>query len=237
MIVELERPSISPAMTRLSALSPMDDGARRAVEQAIERARKIASRRELVTEGREVREPLLLLRGWAARVRILGDGRRQILNFVVPGDLIGLCAQDRPIAPSTIVAITPVVVCAAPDAATSPALAQAYAVGAAREEAYLLAQIARLGRLNAHERITDLLLELLDRLQLAGLATRGRFELPLTQETLADALGLTAVHVNRMIQQARRAGELTWQSKEITIHDPATLARQVGHLTVKVTAD
>lgn len=237
MIAEELRHLDAPAVLRMEALTPLDPVARQALQAAVARSRKIAPRRELMIEGREIRETLLVVRGWAARVRILGDGRRQIMNFTLPGDLVGLCAQDRPVASATIVAMTPVSVCTAPDVSISPALAQAYAISRARDEAYLLAQIARLGRFNAHERIADLFLELLERLEMAGLAGQGRFVLPLTQEVLADALGLTAVHVNRMLQQARRAGELSWQSKELVIHDPAALARQVCRVPVKVTAD
>lgn len=235
MIAEDYRHIDAPALRRLEALAPLDQTARQALQAAIARSRKIAPRRELMIEGREVKETLLVVRGWAARIRILSDGRRQIMNFTLPGDLVGLCGQENPVSSATIIAMTPVAVCTAPDIAAAPALAQAYAVSRAREEAYLLAQIARLGRLNAHERIADLFLELLERLEFAGLASHGRFVLPLTQEVLADALGLTAVHVNRMLQQARRAGELSWQSKELVIHDPAALARQVGRAPVRVT--
>lgn len=231
---DVERAADSAALTRFERLARLNGDARAVLRLAAERSRRIPPRRELQVEGHAIREPLLVLKGWAARIRILSDGRRQITNFTLPGDLVGLYGHDRPVASSTIVALTPVMVCAAPDAADLPALAQAYAVSAAHDEAYLLAQIARLGRLNAHERIADLLLELLDRLTLAGLADAGRFGLPLTQETLADALGLTAVHVNRMLQQARRAGELSWQAKEMVIHDPVALARQVGRVPVQV---
>ena len=74
--------------------------------------------------------------------------------------------------------------------------------------------------------------------QLSGLpATQGRsYELPITQETLADALGLTAVHVNRMLQAARRAGDLIWSTRSMTIPDPQQLARKVGRSPVRVLA-
>ncbi|KQT32893.1 cyclic nucleotide-binding protein [Sphingomonas sp. Leaf412] len=234
MTIDLDGITDNAALARLCALVPLDEAGRNAVRLASERSRRIMPRREVQVEGSAIREPLLVLRGWAARIRILSDGRRQITNFTLPGDLVGLYRHDRPVASSTIVALTPVTVCTAPDASASSTLGQAYAVSAAHDEAYLLAQIARLGRLNAHERIADLLLELLERLGMAGLATQGRFGLPLTQETLADALGLTAVHVNRMLQQARRAGEISWQAKEMVIHDPAALARQVGRAPVQV---
>lgn len=225
-----------PAVRRLDALSPLDADALDALALATERARTVQQRRELLTEGAEIAETLLVLDGWGARVRHLPDGRRQIMNFVLPGDLIGLCDQDRPVASSTVTALTPMLVCPAPPRGTARALDRAYAMSRALEEAHLLAQITRLGRMSAHERIADLTLELNERLEMAGLAEGGRFTIPLTQEVLADALGLTPVHVNRMLQQARRARELSWTGRELRLHDPQALREQVGRPPVRVTA-
>src|SRR4029453_12642178 len=101
-------------------------------------------RSELLTEGHEIREALLIVEGWAARVRILSDGRRQFLSFLLPGDLVGLCRHERALAVSNVVAITPLKTCRAPDGDLHPSLSKAYAVSHALEEAYLLAQITRL---------------------------------------------------------------------------------------------
>ena len=78
------------------------------------------------------------------------------------------------------------------------------------------------------------MLELRDRLALAGLVRNGAFEMPLTQEMLADVLGLTPVHVNRMVQQARRQGWLEWRAKRVTIADPTGLAATIGRSAVRV---
>ena len=117
-----------------------------------------------------------------------------------------------------------------------PALAQAYAVSHALEEAYLLAQITRLGRLNALERLADVMLELRERLALSGLVRGDTFDMPLTQEMLADVLGLTPVHINRMVQQARRQDWLEWRAKRVTIKDTAALASKVGRTPARVQA-
>ncbi|MEJ8630752.1 helix-turn-helix domain-containing protein [Sphingomonas sp. I4] len=114
-------------------------------------------------------------------------------------------------------------------------LAQAYSVARALDEAYLLGHVVQLGRLNAQERISDFLLEIYERLSLAGLTVGGSFEMPLTQEMLADALGLTPVHVNRMIQQARRDGELMWKSGRVLLRDPERTARTIGRQSPQVT--
>lgn len=230
------RSVVRPALARLLALGQLDAPAITALEGAIDFAKRVPARRELLVEGQEIGDARLLVSGWAVRARLLPDGRPQLLGFILPGDLIGFCRQARPLATSTVLTVTDVTTCALPPAALSPSLAQVYAISHALEEAYLLAHITRLGRLNAQERIGDLLLELNDRLGASGLAEGGRFELPLTQEALADALGLTSVHVNRMIQQARREGDLQWRAGQIVLNDPAMLAVKVGRMPVQVCA-
>lgn len=223
-----------PALARLSRLAALDKAAESALAEAMARPQVFRPRRDLVVEGRDIAGPQLILSGWAARVRILLDGRRQFLNFLLPGDLVGLYHHQRPLAPTSIITLTEVATCAPPIWGTNPTLDEAYAVAQALDEAFLLAQIARLGRMNAMERIGDLMLELQERLGMSDLVQGRGFELPITQETLADALGLTAVHVNRMLQAARRAGDLIWSSRTITIPDPKMLARKVGRAQIRV---
>jgi CRP-like cAMP-binding protein len=228
MIRAVNRQQTQPALRRLDALVPLDGAAKAALVGALARTRFIEPERELMVERQDITHPLLIARGWAARVRVFPDGRRQILSFLLPGDLVGNCQHSNPCALSTVIALTDVSVCLAPRASVSPTLAEAYAISDALEEAYLLAHIARLGRLTAHERICDLLLELLERLKLADLADNCSFELPLTQEKLADVLGLTAVHTNRMLQLSRRENELTLKGGHLVLADPDGLAEKIG---------
>lgn len=222
------------ALHRLQALAPLDAEATRALELSLTRPIQARARRDIVTEGTPIAGPQLIASGWAARVRLLADGRRQLLSFLLPGDLIGHCYQPHPVSVSTVTALTPVELCAAPPADANPSLARAYAISHALEQAYLLEHVARLGRLNAQERIYSLLLELDERLTLSGLAVGGSFDMPLTQETLADALGLTPVHVNRMVQQARRSDELDWRGGRVHLRNPARLARALGRQPTRV---
>ena len=227
----------APAVARLAALAQLGPEAIGALECAMAETETNRPRSEVLTEGREIAAPLIVVEGWAARMRVLSDGRRQFLSFLLPGELIGMCRQKRPLAVSTVVAITLLKTCRAPDANHHSDLAEAYAVSHALEEAYLLAQITRLGRLNALERLTDVMLELRERLMLAGQVRDGAFYMPLTQEMLADVLGLTPVHVNRMVQLARNQGWLEWRAKRVTVRDPDRLASSVGRVPVKVQAE
>lgn len=226
--------TVEPVIRRLGSLAPLDGQAITALQGAVDRAVPFSARQELVMEGTQIERSLLLVRGWAARTRCLEDGRRQIISFLLPGDFVACASADRTLASSAVVALTDGMICAAPDISVSPALGAAYAVSRAIDEAHLLGQITRLGRLNAHERIQDLLLELLDRMEITGMAQDGCLSTPLTQEMLADALGLTPVHVNRTLQQARQAGELTWRNGEVVLHDPKEIRRKVGRLRLRI---
>lgn len=236
MLARPARQPVSPAITRLASLVDLDANAHSALQLAVQRPRRTKVRRELVGEGEEITSTHLILSGWAARVRILEDGRRQILHFLLPGDLVGSHGQDRPVASPSVVAITELDSCTAPSAAVSPTMAKAYAHSRALEEAYLLSQVTRLGRLNAHERIADFLLELHERLEFGGLAAKGRFSMPITQEVIADTLGLTSVHVNRTIQDLRRNGSVDWKGREVHLPDPEALGRRIGRSPIRVTA-
>ncbi|UAK26599.1 Crp/Fnr family transcriptional regulator [Sphingomonas nostoxanthinifaciens] len=225
-----------PAFRRLSALTALDEPARTALQRAMNRARMVAARRDVLAEGAEINETLLVLDGWAARFRQLEDGRRQIIGLLLPGDLIGLCDQERPLASCSIVAITDLQLCVAPDRAASPTLARAYALSRALDEVHLIGHITRLGRLDAHERMIDLMLELLERMDLAGLTEGGQYALPLTQEVLADLLGLTAVHVNRTLQAMRRAGDIASHGRALAIANPPALYRRIARTSPRVSA-
>jgi CRP-like cAMP-binding protein len=205
-------PDIGFPLTRLSALAPLDDADRALLQVAARAEHVVPARREILREGQAIKQAMLLMDGWAYRVAFLPDGRRQILHFLVPGDAIGLCRHRDPVATTTIVAQTDVRLCPAPRPRAGQGhegLAEAYALASAREEAQLLRHITRLGRLTAQERIIDWILETGDRLVRCGLGSRESFPLPITQEMLADLLGLTSVHVNRMLQALKR-DNLLW---------------------------
>lgn len=230
------REQAHPVLQRLGALVPLDAEAHDALYGALSHSYRQRARSELVAEGAPITGPRLIVSGWAARVRLLADGRRQFLSFLLPGDLIGLCRQPEPLAVSTVLALTEVTLCPAPPPGASRQLDQVYALSQALDEGYLLEHIARLGRLNAYERIVSLLLELQERLSLSGIGSEDGFEMPLTQEILADALGLTPVHVNRTLQQARRAGDLDWRRGRVLLRDPAVLADAIGRSPMRVSA-
>lgn len=215
----------SPALTRLSALAPLGPVSLAALDEAQRQRRQIAAHREVtLAAGNRLG---LILSGWAARVRHWSDGRRQIMQVLLAGDLLDI---ERAPDSASIIALTPVEICPTPQATSGgDGLTAALAQSRALERYYMFRHIARLGRLNAVDRLTDWLLETHDRLALAGLANGNCFDLPITQETLADLLGLTSVHVNRTLQLLRRDQVLEWNGGALRLIDPEALARHLDY--------
>ena len=216
----------NPAIVRLNALSPLDLPSRQALERACADHRIVDPRFEFCRERQPMGRPFLMIEGWAASVRLLHGGQRQFIGFFLPGELIGSRREANPVASVSIVALTKVRFCRPPPFGTAACLDEAYALSEERERSHLYAQIVRLGRMSAKERIIDLCGELNDRLALAGIALDDGFNLPLTQETIADATGLTAVHVNRVLRQLRTRGDLEWRSGKVSFGPP--VARALG---------
>jgi CRP-like cAMP-binding protein len=238
MIAVMAAPAYESALlTRLSRLTRLAADQVDALRTAERDQFHVPARRKIIGEGDPIRERRALLSGWACRERILSDGRRQILSFLLPGDLIGMCRHTNPVAPTSIVAITDLVTCPVPAAEPGSGLAEAYARSAALEEYYLLAHVMRLGRLNALERLADWLLEHEERLALAGLSSTDQFAVPLTQEMLADSLGLTSVHVNRTLQAMRRGGLLTMQGGQISLSNRKRLVDLVDFQPARIASD
>ncbi len=190
--------------------------------------------REIVIQGRPYRALYVLNEGLALRYKILSDGRRQVLNLVVPGDLIGLSTTlfetaIASVSSLTDVSISPIQFKNLFDLfRLSPRLAAALFWVSARESGIYAERLAAVGRRTAYERLAHLVLELLTRLQAVGKATETSFEVPLTQEMFADALGLSIQHVNRMIRNLREEGLAAVNGHLVTIHDMEALIRLAG---------
>ena len=180
--------------------------------------------------------PRLLCAGWACRYRTLANGRRQIICILLPGDFIGPVLEPRlpsfcAIAPLTEVEAVnakPLADAAMASEPVYPTLARAARLATHLQDALLCEQIARLGQQNAGERFAHLMLELHYRLGLIGQASGNHFALPLTQDVLADALGLSAVHLNRTLKQLRRDGLLKLESGRLTLLQPEVLRSMAG---------
>ena len=186
---------------------------------------------EIVRAGEDSPELYTLYSGWAFRFKTLSDGRRQILNFLLPGDLIGLQAAMFDAARHGIEALTDVQLCLLPRRKVwalfgqMPDLAFDVAWLGAREESFVDENLTSVGRRSAAERIAALIVTLYKRAKMLGLVTDETFEFPLTQEHIADALGLSLVHTNKTLARLRRMGMFTRTDGNLTLTNPRVLAR------------
>lgn len=173
--------------------------------------------------------PRYIISGWAARVRELDDGRRQIVQLVLPGDPLAPQLQVRH-RQQTVQCLTMVqtvdggaIRLAARDPVKFPGIAAAVELAAAHDRALLLDQVTRLGRQDAYERVASLFVELLYRSLPVGLVHSHGFAFPLTQEGIGDVLGLSVVHVNRTLQIMRQQNLITLKQGRLTLHDVPAL--------------
>lgn len=176
----------------------------------------------------------VLLDGHAYRYTVLNDGRRQITAILVRGDVCDLGAVMRGRAEYSVGALTNCVLGEIPaEEIADPAALDREMTGALwrrllRDEAISREWLVGMGRRTASERAAHLLCELRVRMDDAGLASDTTFEMEFTQSDLADVLGLSTVHVNRTLQELRRAGLIQTSNGRMTILDYAALAKMAG---------
>ena len=189
---------------------------------------------KVLNQGETSPRLFTVLSGMGTRSVLLQDGRRQVINFVFPGDLLGLQAGLLGEAKHTITAATPMVLCGfARDGLWAlfreqPGRAYDLTWIGAVEEHFLGETIASLGQRDAQERMAWALLRIWRRLAAVGLAREGSVPLPFRQQDLADALGLSLVHTNKTVARLRRDGLAFWQDGQLTIPDKDALARAAG---------
>jgi CRP-like cAMP-binding protein len=179
----------------------------------------------IVVEGETPRSLFVVARGMACRYRLMPDGRRQILTILLPGDLFGLPRFLLQSMDHSVAAIGPTRIAAIGREAVIDIIANHPRIGAAlwwsvmQEEAMLRERIVALGRRSARGRVAYLLCELVWRQRAIGIAEDHAIRVPFTQTDLADMLGLTAVHTNRVLQRFRRDKLITLAHRRLTLHD------------------
>lgn len=205
-----------------AALSAEDEGVLSRMAEPIQR---VGARQDIMREGEQAHSLTLILQGWACRYRDLPDGRRQIIAFFLPGDLcepFGILPEFLDYSLGTI---TPVEFVLVPSSTILSATRASSSIERALWWDLLVAssllheRAVSLGRRTALERLGHLFCELHARLDLVGLADRSGFVLPVTQRDLADALGISDVHLNRSLQALRATGLITLSDRYLMIHD------------------
>lgn len=186
---------------------------------------------EIIRAGEKSPELYTLYSGWAFRCKTLSDGRRQILNFLLPGDLLGLQAAMFEAALYGIEALTDVQLCVLPRRdvwslfGKMPGLAFDVTWLGARQEGMVDENLTSVGRRSASERIAALIVGLYKRAKVLGLVTDDSFAFPLTQQHIADALGLSLVHTNKTLAKLRRMAMFTSTNGTMTLTNPRVFGR------------
>ncbi len=199
-----------------------------------EPSRKVQRHREIIIAGRRYDCLFILCSGVVSRYKVLPDGKRQVLDLGLPGDFIGVPACLFDVAVNSVSSLTDVVLSPVPFEKLSGLFAQFPRLGAALfwctacDAAMYGEHLVDLGRRSAYERLAHLILELLGRLRAAGLGGESSYTLPLTQEFVADVLGLSVPHINRMIRCLREEGLATIEDQHVVIHDLASLSALAG---------
>jgi CRP-like cAMP-binding protein len=195
---------------------------------------RVARRREIIVSGRRYEHLFILCSGVVCRYKVLQDGKRQVLNLGLPGDIVGFPSCLFEVAINSVASLTEVELSLVSfDTlyvlfSRFPRLGTALFWASAFEAAMYGEHIVNLGRKSAYERLAHLLLELLVRLRGVGADGQFSYTLPLTQELIADVLGLSEPHVNRMIRCLREEGLATMEDQRVVIHDFGAMSALAG---------
>ena len=212
----------SPLTRKLSAFVALSENELAVLERLHKRRRSFVAGRDLVHQGQSKQAAYILAAGWACSYKIQPDGSRQIVDFQIPGDFLGLRSvllhmSDHSIEPIVDIQAAEVLAGDLLGAfARTPRLATAILWAASRDEAMVVEHLVGLGRRDADERMAHFLLELGVRLALVGMGSKEGYACPLTQYHLADALGLSAVHVNRVLRKLREDKLVTFRDGHVT---------------------
>ena len=217
--------SSNPLIRKLSHFAPLSDSDCTILDDLASVEEHIAADTDIVAEGMPPRSIFVILEGMATRYRGLPDGGRQIMTFLIPGDLCDMHVFLARTMDHSIGTITPVRIASVSrdrmmDVFTlRPRISAALWWSSMQEEAMLRERIVSLGRRDARGRIAYLLCELLWRHAAVGLTSNETFSLPLTQTELGDTLGLTPVHVNRILKEFRSSHLIAIDHRMISLLD------------------
>jgi CRP-like cAMP-binding protein len=222
--------SLSPLVKKLRNWAPVTEDDENAILALPHRTARIAIGEYIVRDGDIPTQCCVVVEGFAMRHKVIGDGRRQILNIHMAGDILDLQNSLLEVADHNVQALTPMAAAfISREAIVDLAFARP-SVGKALWKETLVdgsiagEWIANVGRRDSRARVAHLLCELAMRLAEVELGTQCRYDLPLTQEQIADALGLTPVHVNRTLKSLDSEGLTTRSRRSIMIRDWQGLA-------------
>lgn len=215
----------SPLVRKLSSFVALSGNELEVLHHLHRYRRSFVAGRDLVQQGQSDQAAYILSEGWVCSYKLQSDGSRQIIDFQVPGDFLGLRSVLLRTSDHSFEPVTDIQAIEVPSEdllaafSQNARLATAVLWAASRDEAMVVEHLVNLGRRDADVRMAHFLLELGSRLLLVGIGGETGYDCPLTQYHLADALGLSAVHVNRVLRQLRENGLVTFRNGRVTFDD------------------
>lgn len=219
---------------RLRGHGPLSKDEVTLLSDSCSNVRELPAGHHLIREGDEPDPVFVMVEGWAMGYKILPDGGRQIVSFMLPGDFCDIHISMLEAIDHSIVTLTKARVASLPRiqmeqlVQSSPAITRAFWWSQLVDKSISRAWIVSMGRRKGVERVAHLMCELYIRMRHIGLATDDQCEMPLTQLVLSDAVGLTPVHVNRVLKVLRTSNVMELSSGSLKIKDPVMLAHIAG---------
>ncbi len=224
---------IDPLLARLRSVSPLT-AVQAEIVATLQGPPLALDAREQIGHVRDPDHAYVIHEGWAFAYTLLANGERQVLGFLLPGDIVGLGSLFRSNTERGIETITDAVVSQiSMDAVRRasrqwPEIFELFLRLQSGIQSALIEQLIDLGRRDSRARLAHLLLKLERRLIAIGRAAPDGYDCPLSQYLIADALGMTAIHVNRTLRGLREKGILTMRNNRVTIHDRTRLMEIAG---------
>ena len=221
---------LAPLVRKLLNTHPLGNADRAAILSLPCTLRQLENGQYIVREGDVPTHSCLVVTGFAVRHKIMGDGARQIVNIHVSGDMVDLQNSLLSVADHNVQALTTMQAAFIPREAivelafARPSVGMALWLETLIEGSIAREWIANVGRRDSRTRVAHLLCEFAYRLDGVGIGKACNYELPMTQEQIADAVGLTSVHVNRTLKGLELSGLITRSKRSVAINDLARLA-------------
>jgi CRP-like cAMP-binding protein len=219
-----------PFVARLRSFVDLSLPELQALRAVIEAEQSVKKRRDLVHDGYEFNKLCFVKDGFAARYKLMRNGKRQIVNFILPGDVVGLPGSFLDRAANSVIAVSDMKlqVCSLEAfvglCCRRPKFGLALTWLAVQEGANCAERIIDIGRRTPIERLAHLLLEIHSRLAMVGCAEEAALNLPFTQEMMSDALGLSVPHLNRMLTRLRSEGMIALNDRRVEFLDLKAMA-------------
>ncbi len=215
-----------PLIRKLEQFTMLTEDEKRQIRDSARDFRTYDRHRDIIREGDKPDKVHLVLEGWLARYKLLPGGQQAILAFLIPGDLCDVQVSLLGEMDHSIKSLSTCSIALIPRQTVAAMIRDSERLGRAMwwstllDEAILREWLVTLGHRPAVQRVAHLVCEMLLRARAVGLTEDDSFELPLTQDELGEVMGLSTVHINRVLQELRGHGFIATERRRMIVHDP-----------------